>query len=126
MKKLSKMNCNGFQCKKMYRQNLKFTLIFVFFLEYPDIEPNTNGINEEVAENTIIKRKFKWPEFALSILQSREDKQLSLKKLKKKLIAEYACINGEIGDVEALWAKGLKKISKASQFKINKDNITLL
>lgn len=91
-------------------------------------QTNDSGLfasEDDTAHNT----KVKWGSIGKAILRQQEDKELSLKKFQKKIVAEYM---SRIGPAEAntppevLWAKALKKLSKNPKFKILKERIKLV
>lgn len=74
--------------------------------------------------------KVKWCTIGKTILRAEDDKELSLKKFQKKIIAEYLsrvgnAVNSE-ESVEVLWSKCQKKLSKNPKFKIHKERIKLV
>ena len=100
-----------------------------------DVEgnPELNGSSDQ-ANDTInsvqSSLKVKWCTIGKTILRAQEDKELSLKKFKKKIIAEYLNRVGNFisadESVEVLWSKCQKKLSKNPKFKIHKEKIKLV
>lgn len=85
-------------------------------------------INSEGGEQSSLK--VKWCTIGKTILRSQDDKELSLKKFQKKIIAEYLnrvgnAVNAD-ESVEVLWSKCQKKLSKNPKFKIHKEKIKLV
>ena len=91
-------------------------------------ESGTESMTSENPQSNGNSGKVKWTTLAKTILRAQEDKELSLKKFQKKIIAEYLNRLGDPGDgsVEVLWAKCLKKLSKNPKFKIHKERIKIL
>ncbi len=85
-------------------------------------------INSEGGEQSSLK--VKWCTIGKTILRSQDDKELSLKKFQKKIIAEYLNRVGNAVNtdesVEVLWSKCQKKLSKNPKFKIHKEKIKLV
>jgi len=71
------------------------------------------------------KSKFDWDEVITSLLQKQSDNEMSLKKLKKRCIAEYFSQHeGTHKTKEELFVKFNKKLKKR-KYKILKDRVTL-
>lgn len=74
--------------------------------------------------------KVKWCTIGKTILRAEDDKELSLKKFQKKIIAEYLSRVGNAANVdesiEVLWSKCQKKLAKNPKFKIHKERIKLV
>ena len=88
--------------------------------------PNNNSISEEDIKQSV---KVKWCTIGKTILRAEDDKELSLKKFQKKIIAEYLNrVGNAVADesVEILWCKCQKKLAKNPKFKIQKDRIKLV
>lgn len=90
---------------------------------------STNQLNSTI-EGSSQPGKVKWCTIGKTILRAQEDKELSLKKFQKKIIAEYLNRMGDaVGadeTVEVLWAKCQKKLGKNPKFKIHKERIKLV
>lgn len=88
--------------------------------------PNNTSISEEGIKQSA---KVKWCTIGKTILRAEDDKELSLKKFQKKIIAEYLNrVGNAVADesVEILWCKCQKKLAKNPKFKIQKDRIKLV
>ncbi|XP_064603534.1 cell growth-regulating nucleolar protein-like [Liolophura sinensis] len=72
------------------------------------------------------KIHFDWSEVICDILRSRSDQEISVKKLKKKVIAEYLSQGGFVKSEEKLWAKFQKKVTKNPNLKVLKDRVKLV
>lgn len=84
-----------------------------------------SGEEEEQVVNT---KKFKWEKVILSILQTCPDKELPLKKLRKKVLNEYHSCGGDvrIKSMEDLRAMFEKKVNKNPHFKVHKEVVKLV
>lgn len=91
--------------------------------------PEENGVehdSEITAEEPNIKAKFSWEEVIKEILQKSSENELSLKRLSKKVLAEYQAIKGDRETFEQLMSKFNKKINKIPGVRILKDKAKLL
>jgi len=83
---------------------------------------------DETLDDTKAK-KFMWDNVITRVLKKADEHELPLKKLRKKVMAEYnACSShqGHEKTEEKLWAKFEKKIKKNSQYKLHKDRVKLV
>ncbi|KAL5021048.1 hypothetical protein ScPMuIL_000203 [Solemya velum] len=71
-----------------------------------------------------MKEKFDWGGVISSILKSKGE--ISMKKLKKKVLAEFAASGGTTHSEVKLWAKFNKKVTKNPNFRILKDRVQLI
>lgn len=71
---------------------------------------------------------FRWSDIIIEVLQSRTDRELSLKRLCKKVLAEYQAVKGdEVHEsYEKLAAKFYKKVNKTIGVKVIKDKAKLM
>jgi len=72
--------------------------------------------------------KFRWEDTILKCLQSANDSELSMKKLKKKVISEYWSHGGDskLKSEDKVIAKFNKKVNKNPKWKIVKDRVKLV
>ncbi|ODN03876.1 Cell growth-regulating nucleolar protein [Orchesella cincta] len=78
-------------------------------------EEEDNNADESQTEETEVPAEFRWGEIIEEILMAREDKSISLKKLKKKVFSEYYARVGDSKGVkskEDLSAQLNKKLRK--------------
>ncbi|KAK3094351.1 hypothetical protein FSP39_000694 [Pinctada imbricata] len=81
---------------------------------------------EEEEEDIKVKRskvKFDWIDVITKVL--RKKGEISVKKLRKKVLAEYASQTGDPGQEEKLYSKFNKKIKKNPTFVVLKDRVKL-
>jgi len=79
----------------------------------------------ETAEPDAKKSKFDWDDVITSLLEKQSDKEMSMKKLKKRCIAEYMFQHeGTHKTKEDLAVKFNKKLKKR-KYKVLKDRVTL-
>nr|CAD7439747.1 unnamed protein product [Timema bartmani] len=69
--------------------------------------------------------KFNWEDTIVKVLQSSKDKSLLLKRLKKRVLAEFSATNGGTHSKDAL-VKFNKKITKIPSVKVIKDVAKLM
>ncbi|XP_065219579.1 cell growth-regulating nucleolar protein [Planococcus citri] len=101
---------------------------------------NENTENEEVAnkktklveseapkeENAELSmKKFSWEEVIRTVLEKADGNELSMKKLKKKVVAEYQSCHSEETSYEDVEKKFSKKVTKLPFVKILKDKVKL-
>lgn len=67
--------------------------------------------------------KFNWHEIIITLLKSK-DNEMSMKKLQKKVLAEYVTVTGEEAN-DRIAEKLLKKIKSASNVRIEKNKVVL-
>lgn len=77
---------------------------------------------EDVSE----KGAFDWAEVIVRVLESRPDRELSIKKLRKKVINEYQCVKPDHQTYEQLLAKFNKKVNKTKGIQVLKDRVKLI
>ncbi|XP_046688305.1 cell growth-regulating nucleolar protein [Homalodisca vitripennis] len=68
---------------------------------------------------------FDWADVITRVLESRPDKELSLKRLGKKVIDEYQTVKSDHRSYEELLAKFNKKVKKVKGVKVLKDKAKL-
>ncbi|KAL3865334.1 hypothetical protein ACJMK2_006933 [Sinanodonta woodiana] len=102
----------------------------------PSQEETENSIDQGDAENENeeerpgkLSRKrakvvFNWEDVITEVLKSKGE-EISIKKLKKKVLAEYLFRGGSNKSEEKLWAKFDKKLTKNPKFKVLKDRVKL-
>ncbi|XP_014783922.1 cell growth-regulating nucleolar protein [Octopus bimaculoides] len=98
-----------------------------------DEKENEEGINvndneeEEVEEQErkSKKIKFDWEETIVSILKTKEDQKMSMKRVGKKAIAEYLAQGGYAKSNDKLRATFTKKVTKNPRFVCIKDEVRL-
>ncbi|CAH1258289.1 LYAR [Branchiostoma lanceolatum] len=83
---------------------------------------------EEAVEKTAKPAKFPWESVISSVLLKAGDHELSVKKLKKKVLAEFHARGGDskTRTEEKLLATFHKKINKNPRFKVIKDRVKLV
>lgn len=84
--------------------------------------------DEEVEEKVKRKSKkidFNWEETIVSILKTKEDQKMSMKKVGKKAIAEYLAQGGYAESNDKLRATFTKKVTKNPRFVCIKDEVRL-
>ncbi|XP_013773189.1 cell growth-regulating nucleolar protein-like [Limulus polyphemus] len=90
-----------------------------------EIKGEQNGIDDSQNAG---KKKFKWEKVIKEILKQAPDNELSIKKLRKKVLAEYEACGGEnkpLSDNEVR-AKFEKKISHNPKLKVHKERVKYL
>ncbi|OWF49528.1 cell growth-regulating nucleolar protein-like [Mizuhopecten yessoensis] len=89
------------------------------------ISANPNIEEEEDTEESPAKRgtKFDWVEVITSLLQSKGE--ITLKKLRKKVLAEYLSQGGRAMTEEKLGATFTKKVTKNPTFVVHKERVKL-
>jgi len=95
-------------------------------LEEDTVDDSTVG--EEALDEASTK-KFRWDEVIAQVLQKADDNELPLKKLRKKVMAEYNAYSSHQGHEdteEKLWAKFEKKVKKNKQLKFHKEKVKLV
>lgn len=70
------------------------------------------------------KTKFNWEEVMQQVIKKKEE--MSVKKLRKKVLAEYLAQGCTAKSEEKLWAKFNKKLKKNPAFKVLKDRVKLV
>ncbi|KAK1196344.1 LYAR protein, partial [Pygoscelis papua] len=90
-----------------------------------DVETeNTNGNEENVGTD---KGKFNWKGTIKAVLKQAPDNEISIKKLRKKVIAQYYAVAGEHHKSEEdILVIFNKKVNNNPKFKILKDKVKLL
>ncbi|NXT41541.1 LYAR protein, partial [Pelecanoides urinatrix] len=85
---------------------------------------NTNGNEENVGTN---KGKFNWKGTIKAVLKQAPDNEISIKKLRKKVIAQYYAVAGEHHKSEEdILVLFNKKVNNNPKFKVLKDKVKLL
>jgi len=97
-------------------------------LSNEDSFENENWHNDSIMEEGCSVVKFRWEETILKCLQSANDNELSMKKLRKKVISEYWSNGGDskLKSEEKVIAKFNKKVIKNPKLKIVKDRVKLV
>jgi hypothetical protein len=82
---------------------------------------------EEEAPHTAADRaKFNWQQIIVKVLESKEDKEMPLKRLQKKVLAEFeATGGGSATDVKTI-AKFNKKVHKTPGVVVRKEVAKLM
>nr|XP_009934644.1 PREDICTED: cell growth-regulating nucleolar protein [Opisthocomus hoazin] len=90
-----------------------------------DVETeNTNGNEENVGTD---KGKFNWKGTIKAVLKQAPDNEISIKKLRKKVIAQYYAVAGEHHrSEEDILVIFNKKVNNNPKFKVLKDKVKLL
>ncbi|NXW95423.1 LYAR protein, partial [Alopecoenas beccarii] len=90
-----------------------------------DVETeNTNGNEENVGTD---KGKFNWKGTIKAVLKQAPDNEISIKKLRKKVIAQYYAVAGEHHKSEEdILVIFNKKVNNNPKFKVLKDKVKLL
>ncbi|KAF0314523.1 Cell growth-regulating nucleolar protein [Amphibalanus amphitrite] len=98
-----------------------------------EAEPAVERLNDTLDESSLASaqasKKFDWTGVVLALLGNRDDHELSLKKLRKKVVSEYECRGCEgkpNTSKEEIWAKLDKKLKKMPQVKVIRDNVKLV
>ncbi|XP_052100948.1 cell growth-regulating nucleolar protein-like [Mytilus californianus] len=84
---------------------------------------STTEENDDEMEENSPKKKFNWEQTITEVLTSKGE--ISLKKLKKKVLCEYQAQVGSSKSDERIFAKLNKKISKNPNFVIKKERVKL-
>ncbi|NXL87534.1 LYAR protein, partial [Alectura lathami] len=85
---------------------------------------NTNGNEETVGTD---KGKFNWKGTIKAVLKQAPDNEISIKKLRKKVIAQYYAVAGEHHKSEEdVLVTFNKKVNNNPKFKVLKDKVKLL
>ncbi|NXL61666.1 LYAR protein, partial [Chordeiles acutipennis] len=85
---------------------------------------NTNGNEENVGTD---KGKFNWKGTIKAVLKQAPDNEISIKKLRKKVIAQYYAVAGEHHKSEEdILVIFNKKVNNNPKFKVLKDKVKLL
>ena len=98
-----------------------------------DDESAVERLNATLDESTLASAqastKFDWTGVVLALLGKRDDHELTLKKLRKKVVSEYECRGCEgkpNTSKEEIWAKLDKRLKKIPQVKVIRDNVKLV
>jgi hypothetical protein len=98
----------------------------VYFLE--NCVAEEESVEEEV-ETPVKPKKFKWEAVMTEVLQSAADCEMPVKKLRKRVLAEYESRGGEgKGEKTLEWALSRfeKKLNNAHLFKVQKERVKLV
>ncbi|NXM73495.1 LYAR protein, partial [Serilophus lunatus] len=105
----------------------------VYYLKEPHIKTKrmkTENISEDMeAENTNENEesKFNWKGTIKAVLKQAPDNEISVKKLRKKVIAQYYAIAGEHHkSEEEILATFNKKVNSNPKFRVLKDKVKLV
>ncbi|XP_037090267.1 cell growth-regulating nucleolar protein-like [Pollicipes pollicipes] len=94
-----------------------------------DVERLNATLDESALMSVHRPNKFDWPGVVLALLGNRDDRELPLKKLRKKVVTEYQSRGGE-GKTdttkEEIWAKLDRKLKKMPQVKVLKEHVKLV
>ncbi|CAH1398438.1 unnamed protein product [Nezara viridula] len=85
-----------------------------------------NEINVEEEKPQQGKVRFNWEEIIKEVLRKNPDHEMSLKKISKKVLAEYQSVKGDRETYEELISKFNKKINKTIGVRVLKDKAKLL
>ncbi|KAK0135097.1 Cell growth-regulating nucleolar protein [Merluccius polli] len=87
-----------------------------------------NQMTDEVEERESSKGKFNWKGTIKAVIRQSPDQELSVKKLRKKVLAAYYSFSGESNfkSEEQLLALFNKKIKGNPKFKVLKDKVKLV
>ncbi|XP_054261869.1 cell growth-regulating nucleolar protein [Macrosteles quadrilineatus] len=88
-------------------------------------EKRTKEHSEDEIEKPI-DTIFNWGDVIMKVLSSRPDKELSLKKLGKKVLNEYQTVRQDHRTYEDLLAKFNKKVNKVKGVKVLRDRAKLI
>ncbi|ESO93049.1 hypothetical protein LOTGIDRAFT_206535 [Lottia gigantea] len=83
--------------------------------------------SEESEEEKVVKKrkiKFSWEKVIEEVLNTKGE-EIPLKKLRKKVLAEYASQGGCLESEDELSAKFMKKLTKNPKFKVLKERVKL-
>jgi len=88
----------------------------------------TETYMKEDHENESQAQKFSWEATIIGVLKKATDNEISVKKLKKKVLAEYNAKRGDgkTKSEEELFPKLNKKINKNPRLKVLKDRVKLI
>ncbi|XP_061171910.1 cell growth-regulating nucleolar protein-like [Saccostrea echinata] len=86
------------------------------------VEEKINQENMDEKSNKV-KAKFDWEQVITEVLHKKGE--ITLKKLRKKVLAEYASVRGEPGSEEKILAKFMKKVNKNPRIKVHKERVKL-
>lgn len=92
-------------------------------LEPEDFSFDNNEEEEKQQKGNV---RFNWEEIIKEVLRKNPDHEMSLKKISKKVLAEYQAIKGERESYEELISKFNKKINKTVGVRVLKDKAKLL
>ena len=93
------------------------------------VERLNDTLDESTLASAQASKKFDWTGVVLALLGNRADHELTLKKLRKKVISEYECRGCEgkpNTSKEEVWAKLDKKLKKMPQVRVIKDSVKLV
>lgn len=85
-----------------------------------------NGVDEvgeSNEEDSKSAEKFEWEKVITAVLQKKGE--MPIKKLRKKVLAEYTSRKGELRSEEKILAKFSKKVNKNPKFKVHKERVKL-
>ncbi|XP_029990686.1 cell growth-regulating nucleolar protein [Sphaeramia orbicularis] len=84
--------------------------------------------SEETEEQAVLKGKFNWKGNIKAVLRDSPDQELSVKKLRKKIVAAYYSFTGDgnFKTEDEVLALFNKKISKNPKFRVLKDRVKLV
>jgi hypothetical protein len=76
---------------------------------------------EEAPHTAAEKTKFNWQQIIVRVLESKEDKEVPLRRLQKKVLAEFEAMGGgSATDVKTI-AKFNKKVNKTPGVVVHKE-----
>ncbi|XP_042357945.1 cell growth-regulating nucleolar protein [Plectropomus leopardus] len=84
--------------------------------------------SEETEDQEVPKGKFNWKGNIKAVLRESDDQELSVKKLRKKVLAAYYCFHGDgsFKTQEEVLALFNKKINNNPKFRVLKDRVRLV
>ncbi|XP_013405909.1 cell growth-regulating nucleolar protein [Lingula anatina] len=87
---------------------------------------NTVKLNDTLETDDLLKKgKFKWEDVICQVLSAATDQELSLKKLRKKVLAEYSSYDNNKPE-DRILAKFEKKVRKNPRLKMLQDRVKLV
>lgn len=87
-----------------------------------------NAADDSCISEVVQHTKFKWHPVIIDILQQAPNKQLPVKKLRKKVLREFTARprDGKMYTQEKLVAKFTRKLNRCAQLKVHENVVTLL
>jgi cell growth-regulating nucleolar protein len=108
--------------------NNLYLFIYLFTFTYLFLGEDQSVEEEEPQEDVGFVGDFKWGETIKQVLLNQPEYEISMKKLRKKVISEYYAVIGDgkgMKTQEELFSKLNKKLKK-QQFKVIKDTVKLV
>lgn len=93
-----------------------------------DEDQDESQLADEVEERQVSKGKFNWKGTIKAVIRKSDDQELSVKKLRKKVLAAYYSFSGESNfkSEEQVLALFNKKIKGNPKFRVLKDKVKLV